>query len=1151
MIKDNAKLAKQYQSMTALEHISKKPDTYIGAVEQDTTTTWTYDDKENKIVYKSFNWVPGFYKCFDEALVNARDHQVRMSLSKEKHKNLVKNIEVSCNNEALTVMNDGNGIDIEIHPKDKKWIPEMVFMHLRTSTNYDDDEKKLVGGKNGFGIKLVFIFAKWGVVETVDHVRKLKYTQRVENNLSLIHKPKIEKYTGKPYTKVTWFPDYKRFGLNGMTDDIWNHLQKRAYDIAGVTNKSMKVKLQDEIIPVKSFEQYVDMYIGEKEEVKRLYQNNERWECVISLSPLDEFAQVSFVNGINTGKGGKHVDYIVNQICKKMIEYIKKKKKVTVKSTTIKEQLIVFVNCMIENPAFDSQTKDYMNTPVSKFGSKFEITDKIIDKLAKMGVMDAAISLNEVKENKAARKTDGRKSRVIKGIPKLIDANKAGGPDSNKCSLILCEGDSAKSGVMSGLSKKDRDWYGIFPLKGKLLNTLDANQTKINNNAEIANIKKIMGLVSGKAYTTKKDMENSLRYGKILIMTDQDLDGSHIKALCLNFFNSQWKDLFEMEGFIGYMNTPIIKATKGNSVKQFYNENAYHKWKKEHNNAKGWKIKYYKGLGTSTANEFKEYMANKKVISFNCEGNEDIDSIDKVFNKTRADDRKEWLGKYDKDKRLDTTKDSVSVREFIDGEMIHFSKYDCERSIANLMDGLKTSQRKIIYTCFKRRLIKEVKVAQLAGSVSEISEYHHGEMSLVGAIIKLAQEYVGSNNLNPLYPGGQFGTRLEGGSDAASPRYIRTMLNKITRCIYPEEDDKVLNYLDEDGVLVEPEYYLPTIPMILVNGGKGIGTGFSYEVLQYNVLTICKYLKNRLNGIKEEVDWTPYYENFKGTITKMCSGKFMIKGKYQTLSHDTIKITELPIGLWTTNFKEHLEYLMDEKTPNGKKKKPLIKSFKDDCTDSLIDFTIRFQPGQLSNLATNKVDKYQNMLEKTLKLTTTKGTTNMYLFDEKQQLKKYSTVEAIIDRYYPVRLEGYENRKKYQLKILERKMNVLNMKARFIKEVMDGTIVLVKKKKNEVIEILKNKNYKIIDEDNDYGYLRGLPVDSMEEENWKKLLKDLKDCETQYIKLKKKSIQKMWSEELEELETEFKKYQKEREKRVYGLENKKSKIKKTNKKPVK
>jgi DNA topoisomerase-2 len=1138
--------------MTALEHIKKKPDTYIGAIDGDCTTTWTYDEKTKSIVHKSFNWVPGFYKCFDEALVNARDHAVRMRLSNEKNKNLVRNIEIACDAGVLSIMNDGNGIDIAIHPKDKIYIPEMIFMHLRTSTNYDDEEKKLVGGKNGFGIKLVFIFAEWGVIETVDHIRQLKYVQRVEKNLTQIHPPIITKYTGKPYTKVTWYPDYKLFGLQNMTPDIWGHLQRRAFDIAAITSKKLKVKLQGEWVPIKSFEQYVDMYIGEKSELDRIYQSSDRWECIVSVSPLDEFTQVSFVNGINTGKGGKHVDYIISQICKKMIEYIKKKRKVTVKPVTIKEQLIIFVNCMIENPAFDSQTKDYLNTPVSKFGSKFELSDKLIEKLAKMGVMDSAISLNEVKENKAARKTDGKKSKNIKGIPKLIDANKAGGPFSNKCSLILCEGDSAKSGVMSGLSKKDRDWFGIFPLKGKLLNTRDAPQAKINNNAEIAHIKKIMGLQSGKTYKNKKEVETALRYGKILIMTDQDLDGSHIKALCLNFFNSQWKELFEMEGFIGYMNTPIIKATKGKSIEQFYNEKSYENWKKENNKGKGWKIKYYKGLGTSTSTEFKEYMSTKKVISFKCNTEECLDSIDKVFNKTRADDRKEWLGKYDKDKRLDTTNDSVSITEFIDEEMIHFSKYDCERSIGCLIDGFKTSQRKITFTCFKRNLIKEVKVAQLAGSVSEISEYHHGEMSLVGAIIKLAQEFCGSNNLNVLMPNGQFGTRLEGGSDHASQRYIFTVLNKLTRLIFLMSDDKILNYLDEDGVLVEPDYYLPIVPMLLINGGKGIGTGFSYEVLQYNTLTIIKYLKDKLSGKKvEKIDWLPYYEGFTGDIIKLEENRYLIKGKYKTLSHDTIKITELPIGTWTTNFKEHLEYLMDDKTPKGKKKKPLIKLFKDDCTDSTIDFKIKFQPGVLSNLATKKVDKNQTMLEKTLKLTTTKCATNMYLFNEKQQLKKYFTLDDIMNQYFPVRLDGYVRRKKYQLKVLEKKMNILSAKARFVGEVMTGTIVLVKKKKKEVIDILKTKNYKIIDGDKDYHYLRSMPIDSMEEENWKKLKKEEQETQSEYIALKKKKVEEWWIEELTTLETEFKKYQKQRDKRVYGDENKKSKSKKIKNKPEK
>jgi len=207
----NKKLAKQYQSMTALEHIEKKPDTYIGAIEPDDLETWALNKDNTAFEHKVVRWVPGLYKCFDEAIVNARDHYIRMKISKEKKKHLVTNIEIGCYDGVIEIMNNGNGIDVAMHPKDNLWIPEMIFMHLRTSTNYDDEEKKLVGGKNGFGIKLVFVFAKWGEIETVDHIRKLKYTQRVERNLSKIHKPKIEKYTGKPYTKVRWMPDYEKF----------------------------------------------------------------------------------------------------------------------------------------------------------------------------------------------------------------------------------------------------------------------------------------------------------------------------------------------------------------------------------------------------------------------------------------------------------------------------------------------------------------------------------------------------------------------------------------------------------------------------------------------------------------------------------------------------------------------------------------------------------------------------------------------------------------------------------------------------------------------------------------------------------------------------------------------------------------------------
>jgi len=1143
------KLAKQYQSMTALEHIDKKPDTYIGAIEADDIETWALNEENTKFEHKTVRWIPGLYKCFDEAIVNARDHAVRMQLSKEKKKHLVKNIEVSCYDGVISILNDGNGVDIAEHPKDKIWIPEMIFMHLRTSTNYDDEEKKLVGGKNGFGIKLVFVFAKWGEIETVDHVRKLKYTQRVENNLKDIRPPKIEKYTGKPYTKVTWLPDYKKFGIDSMTDDVWSLLRKRAFDIAAVTSKTLKVKIQDKEIPIKSFEQYVDMYIGNKEQAPRVLQDGDRWSIVVGLSPLDEFSQVSFVNGIYTGKGGKHVDYLVNQITKKMIEYIKRKKKVTVKATTIKEQLIVFVNCMIENPAFDSQTKDYMNTPYSKFGSKFEISDKTIDKLAKMGVMDAAVSLNEVKQNKAAKKTDGSKSRNIRGIPKLVDANKAGGPSSSQCTLILTEGDSAKAGVMSGLTKEDRNWFGIFPLKGKLLNTLDAAQSKINNNTEITNIKKIMGLQTGKRFKNKEEMKKTLRYGRIMILTDQDLDGHHIKGLTLNLFSSQWNDLFKMNDFIGYMNTPIIKATKGKSEKSFYNEKQYEDWKQSNNNGKGWKIKYYKGLGTSSAKEFKEYMSKKKFIMFDFTGEESQNAVDKAFNKTRADDRKEWLGGYDKDARLDVDKKKCPVQDFIDRELIHFAKYDCERSICNLVDGFKTSQRKIAYAAFKRNLTKEIKVAQFSGYVSEHSAYHHGEMSLNMAIVKLAQEFTGSNNINILMPNGQFGTRLGGGKDHASERYIFTLLNKLTRYIFPESDDKILNYLDDDGTPVEPDYYLPILPMILVNGGKGIGTGFSQDVMSYNVKSLCKYIRCLLNKETNFPNIEPYYEGFKGDIIKTefvnkDDGqkylKYMFKGKYELISSDTIRITELPVGYWTDNFKEDLESLMD----NKKKKAPIIRNIQDDSTDAVVDFKIKFVPGVLSKLLTKKVDDNTNMLEKVLKLITSKKTSNMYLFDEKQQLHKYRTVEDVIKKYYPIRLQGYKERKNYLLKILSRTIAILTNKARFIKEQCDGTIDLRRKKKIEVIELLKTRNYNVIDEDEEYKYLRTMTIDSLEEENMEKLLKEKDIKFEEYKKLNKTTIEKMWLNDLDKFEVEYDKYRAEREDRLIGTKKKKTTKKK-------
>ena len=1010
-------------------------------MDEDDTESWQLN-ADGKMEHTTIKWIPGLYKTFDEGIVNASDHVTRcLEKIKRKEKKIVpvKNIDIEVSEEGvITMTNGGNGIDIEKHPEYDLWIPEMIFGHLRTSTNYNKDEKKIVGGKNGFGFKLVLIYSLWGTIETVDHVRKLKYTQRFTDNLSKIEKPKIEKYSGKPYTKISWFPDYKRFGIDELTGDMFNLFKKRTYDIAAMTNKNVAVTFNGEPIPVKNFEQYVNLYIGGKSETKRIYCNySDRWEYCICQSPLDEFTQVSFVNSINTQKGGKHVEYLLNMVTKKLIAYIKKKKKVTVKGNTIKEQLMIFVRCDIENPSFDSQTKDYMNTPVSKFGSKCDISDKDIEKLAKMGIMETAIGLNEIKETNKSKKTDGRKQRTLKGIPKLLDASQAGTNKSRDCTIIFCEGDSAKAGVVSGLTQEDRKTIGVFPLKGKLMNVNDVSIKKINDNEEITNIKKIIGLESNKKYKDEEEFLQKSRYGKICFMTDQDLDGSHIKGLCLNLFNSQWKEMIKFKNIFGFINTPIIKAKKGKKEEKFYNDYQYQEWKKENNDGKGWTIKYYKGLGTSNSREFKEYFEEKKFVMFNYGGDECSNSLDKVFNKTRADDRKVWLGEYNKESILDTNQTNITYEDFVNREFIHFSKYDCERSIPNLVDGFKTSTRKIFYACLKRKLTKEIKVAQLAGYVSEHAGYHHGEMSLNKAIVGLAQEYVGSNNINVLMPSGQFGTRLEGGKDSASERYIFTQLNNLSYKIFPEADLKVLNYLNDDGFMVEPDYYVPIIPMILVNGGKGIGTGFSYEGLQYSVKSIINYLKHKLSPSEnKKVKIEPYYEGFKGDIIKVQKDKYLFKGKYNTETYDTIRVTELPIGMWTSAFKEHLESLMEVKDKKGKKKTPIVKNYVDNCTDVVVDFKIKFHPTKLTDLISKTVNKNVNGLEKALKLTTTKKTSNMYLFDEEQKLRKYETIYDIIDKYYPVRIDLYKKRKLNLIAEYKKIVKLLSNKARFYSRTM-------------------------------------------------------------------------------------------------------------------
>jgi len=1075
-------LETQYQKKTDKEHILDNPDTYIGSI--DTSIGPMYILKEGKIVQEEIEYNPALFKLFDEGIVNCRDHVIRTNQRKmtDETTEVVTQIHVEIANNRITLTNNGDGIDVEKHPTYQTWIPEMIFAHLRTSTNYNKEEQKTTGGKNGFGFKLVLIWSTWGKIETVDARRKLKYTQVFEKNMDVIHPPEVKACTKKPYTSVSFEPDYKRFGLKELTPMMISLFQRRIYDIAGVTSKEVKVKYNEQAVPVKDFAHYVSLYT---EEEKVTESTMDGWTYTICLS--DEFKQVSFVNGIFTNKGGKHVDYIVQQILKKMNAYILKKKKIDVKSAIIKEQLTLFLNCTIENPSFDSQTKDYLTTPSTKFGSVCTVSDKFIEKLANMGILSASCEMNELKEKKNSKKSDGNKVKNLRGIPKLVDANYAGTKQSSECMLILCEGDSAKAGIISGLTPTDRNVIGVYPMKGKLLNVRGELLKKINENKEIIEIKKIMGLETGKTY----DSVQELRYGKIIFMTDQDLDGSHIKGLCLNLFECMWPSLLKLDRFIGFMNTPILKATKGSKVLSFYNESDYESWKLE--GLDGWKLKYYKGLGTSTGAEFKEYFKEKKIVHF-CLQDKDEETLDMLFHKKKADLRKEWLSVYDRHLRVDTKAKDISLGEFVNKEMIHFSKYDCDRSIPNLMDGLKVSQRKILYSAFKKNLTQEIKVAQFSGYVSENSGYHHGEASLNGAIVNMAQDFVGSNNIHLFSPNGQFGTRLQGGKDSASERYIFTKLEKITRFIYPKKDDAILTYLDDDGLLVEPIFYAPILPMILVNGTKGIGTGFSTEVHCYDPKKIVKYLIDSLEGNPVEKEFIPYYRGFKGTIDRETEKRFLSRGLY-TMKKNVVEVTELPIGTWNEDYLIFLDKLVDD---------GILKDFTDLSTDKVVHMKLVLAK-----------ELEGDDLVKTLKLYSYLSTSNMNLFNHEEKLVHFNEVYEICDAFLEQRLIYYQKRKDHLLKHLREEIRVLHNKHRYIQELLAETLDLRRKTTSEITELLLKKAYD--KEDNTFHYLTKMSMDSVCEENVDHLKKQYESKQQELQETSAITKEQMWILELKEL----------------------------------
>ena len=1044
-------LADQYKRLTHRDHILELPDTYIGSVETHEESRWVYDESSKKMGYKKVSFNPGFYKLFDEIVVNARDALVRSQGQAQTQKDAipVKHISLSLQQQEgkpfmIVVENDGEGIPVVEHAEYKVWVPELIFGHLLTSGNYNKQEEKIVGGKNGYGAKLANIFSNEFVVETRDSKVGKSYKQVWKNHMSTCEKPQVKTdKAGKGFVRISFTPDLTRFTGLDLTD-MTKVLHTRAIELAALAGKEVKVSWNGTAIPVNTFEKFTHLFV--KEEASIAYEKcSDRWEVAAVLTRTlfededsNDERHVSFANGVNTKKGGKHVDTVSKHILTEFCE-VAKKKKVDVKPSQLKDAVLFFVNATIVNPSFESQTKECLTTPATKFGSVFKCSPKFAESLVKMGLLEEAQAILEARMAKEAKKTDGAKKKTIRGIPKLEDALWAGTAKSSDCTLILTEGDSAATSAISGLKIVGRESWGVFPLKGKMLNVKDISQVKFNQNEELTAIKKILGLEQGKKYSSAKD----LRYGRVMVMADQDLDGAHIKGLLMNLFHTEWPSLMKI-GFICSLMTPLLKATKRNEVLSFYSAPEFESWKEKQGEErlKGWKLKYYKGLGTSTPAEAREWFEDLHEIKYKWDEATD-ESVSLAFSKKRSDDRKKWLGTYDAKRMVIPAADgSVAFSRFVHDELIHFSNADNLRSLPHLMDGLKPSQRKILFGCLKRGLKQEIRVAQLAGYVSEHAAYHHGEASLNSTIVGMAQTFVGSNNINLLVPIGQFGSRLLGGKDAASPRYIHTHLEHIVETIFKKEDHDILSHTEDDGLLVEPDTYLPVVPLLAINGCVGIGTGFSTDIPPHHPMTIVNMIRDRLEGKRlslEGLTVQPWWFGFKGRVLSVNEDTWVTKGLYTSDdAKRTITITELPVGTWTKDYKVFLDDMCSgEKAGLGSDGKPVLKSFDDLYDDDTVNFILYLEADYYEDVKADITE-----FEKRFKLTTSWRLSNMTCFDDKMRIVKYSTVGDIVEAFYGPRLVAYEQRRQHEMARLEREALEADAKARFLKAILDGSLEL-------------------------------------------------------------------------------------------------------------
>ncbi len=948
-----------FSQLSQLEHLKKRSGMYVGSTSLQTLETFVINDEETEFNLEKIAFSPALVKIFSECVDNAFDHYVRNPRS-------VKNIKISFdkNKQVISVYNDGPGIPIKkvkTLNNGEKYHAEAIFTEFLAGSNFEKNEQRESSGMNGIGIKATVAFSDTFVVETLDSKRKKYYKQKYKNGMTIIEEPTIEETTGdlEPYTIIKFKPDYKALGYENLVeeniDTIDRLLKTRAYQMASFLDTKCKIFYNDKEIKFKEdksyFEQFSEMFLNNgygvyKTVVKNPEDKKLDWELCIGISE-GKYRQFSLINDLAIYDGGNHIDHIQNEIVENIKPFVekelKKSKSIKFNKNMITNNVFLFLKGTIINPQFDSQTKTKIMNPIEGFsGYKFKQTEwKKIWEFLEPHIMSSIFG--KIKDK---AKTRVNRGKVI--VSKGSDAKFAGDKKlAVKCTLFIAEGDSALGLVENGINHKktdlERDYCGTYSIQGvppnarkevRMLEDKKTNEvmvirnSKLKENKRFEEMVKLLGLDYQKKYTKTKEGDEefkTLRYGRVVVATDQDVDGKgQIFGMILNFFELFWPCLIE-RNYITRFNTPVVRAYPSSSkeiVKEFYTLHSYEEWIKEkfggddEEASKKYKIKYYKGLASHDVAEIRPTFNKFENKLYKYDNDEKShDNLEVYFGKD-PELRKDVLA-TPVDENLVVKEESISnisVSNFLNTDVKEFQRDNIIRKLPHMMDGMVPSRRKVFFVgrMNKGMASKEIKVVNFTGEVISKANYHHGDASLSGTIIKMCQNFVGARNLPLMIGVGNYGSRLKGGSDAGSPRYIFIKYNKkLGDALFPPQDDFLLPYTFDDGVRSEPEYYIPILPYSILENMMLPATGWRIKIWARDYKDVITNVKKMILGEYSKAKKMGIWLRGNNSEIRIGADKkeYMV-GKY-TLEKDIITITELPVGVYNNNYIKAIAYNKD------------------------------------------------------------------------------------------------------------------------------------------------------------------------------------------------------------------------------------------------